>query len=33
MANWNTVFVKMPLIVFNPVKIVNDLLRPEHLVQ
>jgi len=33
MANWNTVFVKMPLVVFNPVKIVDDLLRPEHLVQ
>ncbi|HUN55456.1 MAG TPA: DUF4301 family protein [Smithella sp.] len=33
MAYWNTVFVKMPLIVFNPVKTVNDLLRPEHLAQ
>ena len=32
MAYWNTVFVKLPLIVFNPVKTVNDLLRPEHLV-
>ena len=30
MAHWNTVFVKLPLIVFNPVKTVNDLLRPEH---
>jgi hypothetical protein len=31
MAYWNTVFVKLPLIVFTPVKTVNDLLRPEHL--
>jgi Domain of unknown function (DUF4301) len=30
MAYWNTVFVELPLIVFNPVKIVYDLLRPEH---
>jgi len=30
MANWNTVFVEVPLDVFNPVKAVNDLLRPEH---
>ncbi len=30
MANWNTVFVEVPLITFNPVKTVNDLLRPEH---
>ena len=30
MANWNTVFVEIPLITFNPVKTVNDLLRPEH---
>ena len=30
MADWNTVFVEVPLITFNPVKIVNDLLRPEH---
>ncbi|MFA5321273.1 MAG: DUF4301 family protein [Smithella sp.] len=30
MAYWNTIFVKMPFIVFNPVKTVNDLLRPEH---
>ncbi|MGB5219006.1 MAG: DUF4301 family protein, partial [Smithella sp.] len=30
MAKWNTVFVKAPLIVFNPVKTINDLLRPEH---
>ena len=31
MAYWNTVFVELPLIVFNPVKTVDDLLRPEHL--
>ena len=30
MANWNTVFVEVPLITFNPVKTVNDLLREEH---
>lgn len=32
MAYWNTIFVKMPFIVFNPVKTVDDLLRPEHLI-
>jgi hypothetical protein len=32
MAYWNTVFVELPIIVFNPVKTVEDLLRPEHLV-
>lgn len=30
MAYWNTVFVEMPLKVFNPVKTVYDLLRSEH---
>jgi hypothetical protein len=30
MARWNTVFVELPLAVFNPVKTVDDLLRPEH---
>ncbi len=30
MAHWNTVFVEVPLITFNPVKTINDLLRPEH---
>jgi len=30
MADWNTVFVEVPLITFNPVKTINDLLRPEH---
>jgi hypothetical protein len=31
MAEWNTVFVEVPLSTFNPVKTVYDLLRPEHL--
>jgi len=30
MSDWNTVFVEVPMITFNPVKTVNDLLRPEH---
>ncbi|MCF8234757.1 MAG: DUF4301 family protein [Bacteroidales bacterium] len=30
MADWNTVFVETPIITFNPVKTVNDLLRPTH---
>ncbi len=30
MAFWNTVFVEVPLITFNPVKTVFDLLKPEH---
>ncbi len=30
MSNWNTVFVEVPVSTFNPVKTVNDLLRPEH---
>jgi hypothetical protein len=30
MADWNTIFVEVPLITFNPVKTVYDLLRPEH---
>ncbi len=30
MADWNTVFVELPLAVFNPVKTVDDLLRPQH---
>ena len=30
MSDWNTIFVEVPLATFNPVKIVNDLLRPEH---
>ena len=32
MSDWNTIFVEVPLITFNPVKTVNDLLREEHLV-
>lgn len=30
MSNWNTIFVEVPVETFNPVKTVNDLLRPEH---
>lgn len=30
MSNWNTFFVEVPLVTFNPVKSVNDLLREEH---
>lgn len=30
MAFWNTVFVEVPVITFNPVKTVFDLLKPEH---
>jgi hypothetical protein len=30
MANWITVFVEVPVITFNPVKTVNDLLREQH---
>ncbi len=30
MAFWNTVFVEVPLTVFNPVKTVFDLLKPNH---
>lgn len=30
MANWITVFVEVPLSTFNPVKTVNDLLKPAH---
>ncbi len=31
MAKWITIFVEVPIITFNPVKTVNDLLRNEHL--
>lgn len=31
MAEWLTIFVEVPIITFNPVKTVNDLLRKEHL--
>lgn len=30
MAYWNTIFVEVPLLTFNPVKTVNDLLKPTH---
>lgn len=30
MADWSTIFVEVPAITFNPVKSVNDLLKPEH---
>lgn len=30
MAKWNTIFVEVPVSTFNPVKTVNDLLRPQH---
>lgn len=30
MADWITVFIEVPVITFNPVKTINDLLRPEH---
>lgn len=32
MAYWNTIFVEVPIKTFTPVKTINDLLRPEHLV-
>jgi hypothetical protein len=30
MSDWNTVFVEVPIETFNPVKVVNDLLREQH---
>lgn len=30
MSDWNTAFVEVPVETFNPVKTVNDLLRPAH---
>lgn len=30
MSHWNTVFMEVPAATFNPVKTVNDLLRPAH---
>lgn len=30
MSKWNTIFVEVPVSTFNPVKTVNDLLRPQH---
>lgn len=32
MAGWITIFVETPIITFNPVKVINDLLRKEHLI-
>ena len=31
MADWITLFVDVPIITFNPVKTINDLLRREHI--
>jgi hypothetical protein len=31
MADWNTIFVEVPIETFNPVKTIVDLLRPEHI--
>ena len=33
MAFWNTIFIEVPLATFNPVKTVNDLLKPAHQVK
>jgi len=30
MSRWITIFVEVPVITFNPVKTVNDLLREPH---
>ena len=30
MSDWNTLMVEVPVSTFNPVKTVNDLLRPQH---
>ena len=30
MANWITIFVDVPISTFSPVKVVQDLLRPQH---
>ena len=30
MAKWLTIFVEVPISTFNPVKTVNDLLKPAH---
>ena len=30
MADWITLFVEVPIVTFNPVKKINDLLKPEH---
>jgi hypothetical protein len=31
MADWITIFVLTPVVTFNPVKTINDLLREQHL--
>lgn len=33
MAYWNTIFVEVPISTFSPVKVVQDLLRAQHLAQ
>jgi len=33
MANWISIFVEVPIITFNPVKSVNDLLKSAHQVK
>lgn len=33
MSNWNTIFVEVPLITFNPVKTVTDLLKLAHQIE
>lgn len=33
MSDWITVFIEVPIITFNPVKTINDLLRKEHLTE
>ena len=30
MSKWTTIFIEVPLETFNPVKTVNDLLKPSH---
>ena len=30
MSYWNTVFIEVPIITFNPVKNINDLLNSAH---
>jgi len=30
MADWITIFMEVPILTFNPVKTVNDLLREQH---
>ncbi len=33
MAFWNTIFVEVPLITFNPAKTINDLLKAPHQIE